>query len=134
MENLYVILVSVLAGCATYTISMLMGKGAVFGSAVVTLASGIIFPYFFPTLGPKLAIMATCSSYGGMVAVKNVPRLWEMAAVGFIAGILFIVTDGAYVGVGGKLGTIAAISCFSWIGCKKLFGIKETPKEPLESQ
>lgn len=128
MDNIYIIVVAVLAGMATYTISVYMNKGAVFGSAVITLIAGIFFPYFIPTIGSKLAVVATCSSYAGMVAVKNVPKLWEMSIVGLIAGFLFIATSNAYVGVGGKLGTIAAISCFTWIGCKKIYAMLKVSK------
>ncbi len=125
MENIIILFVAVLAGIASYTISITMNKGAVFGSAVVTLISGIVFPHFVPTIGAKLAVVATCASYAGMVAVKNVPKLWEMAIVSFIAGGLFILSATTYVGVGGKLGTIAAIACFTWIGCKKVYEVSK---------
>lgn len=128
MENIIILAVAVMAGVAAYSISIFLGKGAVFGSAVVTLISGILFPHFVPTLGVKLAIVATCASYAGMVAVKNVPKLWEMAIVGLITGSMFILTSSAYVGVGGKLGTIAAISCFSWVGLKKVLATVTNPK------
>ncbi|SCY49887.1 hypothetical protein [Alkaliphilus peptidifermentans] len=132
MENFYVIAVAVLAGMSAYAISIYLNKGAVFGSAVVTLVSGLIFPYFVPSIGAKLAIVATCASYAGMVAVKNVPKLWEMAIVSFIAGVLFVLSSAAYVGVGGKLGVIGAISCFSWIGFKKVMvAVKASKKSDV---
>lgn len=134
MESLYIIVVSILAAIATYGISVYMKKGAVFGSAVVTLVSGIVFPYFFPALGTKMAIMAACSSYGGMVAVKYVPRLGEMAAVGFIMGIIYIITENAYVGIGGRLGTIAAIACFTWFGIKRVYAMLGSSESQEQAQ
>ncbi|WP_192929583.1 hypothetical protein [Alkaliphilus serpentinus] len=132
MENFMIIAVAVMAGVTAYSISILLNKGAVFGSALVTLISGIVFPHFFPEIGVKLAVVATCASYAGMVAVKNVPKIWEMAIVGLITGSLFILTSEAYVGVGGKLGTIAAISCFAWVGLKKVVGtVTNLKKEEL---
>lgn len=126
MESLWIVLTAILAGAATYYIAVFLNKGAVLGSAVVTLISGVFLPYFVPELGTTLAVVATCASYAGMVAVKNVPSLIEMGAVGFIVGILFLLTAPAYVGIGGKLGTIAAIGCFVWIGIKKAYrAIKE---------
>ncbi|AOY74853.1 hypothetical protein [Clostridium formicaceticum] len=123
MDKLAIILVSIGAALATYYISIHMNKGAVFGSAIVTLVSGFIFPHFFPEQGATLAVMATCASYAGMVAVTKFPKISEMVAVGFIAGIVFIATTTAYAGVGGKLGTIAAISCLTWLGIKKLYAM-----------
>lgn len=123
MENLAIIITSILAGVATYYISIKMGKGAVFGSAVVVLVSGVMLPHFIPDIGGKLAVVATTASYAGMVSVKNVPKLWEMAVVGLIAAVLFIFSAPAYIGVGGKLGTIAAIACLSWVGLKKCYEI-----------
>ena len=123
MEYLFIVLVSVLAGMATYYVSVKLNKGAVFGSAVVTLISGILFPHFIPTIGSRLAIVATCASYAGMVGIKNAPRISEMAVIGLINGIIFIATLSAYPGVGGRLGTIAAISCFVWIGLKKGYSL-----------
>jgi len=119
MEISLIIGVSVLSGILTYLLSNKLKKGPVFGSATVTLVSGIIFPYFFPEFGTTLMVVAACSSYAGMVAVKNIPSLWEMIIVSVITSLLFIVTSSSYVGVGGKLGTIAALSCFTWIGFKK---------------
>jgi len=126
MESLWIVLTAILAGVATYYIVVFLNKGVVFGSAVVTLTSGVFLPHFIPELGSTLAVVATCASYAGMVAVKNVPNLIEMGIVGFIVGILFLLTFPAYVGIGGKLGTIAAIGCFVWIGIKKAYrDIKE---------
>lgn len=120
MDNLAIIITAILAGVATYAISVKLEKGAVFGSAIVVLVSGLFLPHFFE-MGTTLAVVATTSSYAGMVAAKNVPNLKEMAVVGFIAGVLFILVQVPYAGVGGKLGTIAAIACLSWIGLKKVY-------------
>lgn len=121
MENLMIIIVAILSGMATYTISNYFKKGTVLASASVTLVSGLIFPYFFPDLGPTLMVVAACCSYAGMVSTKNVTNIGEMAIVSLITGVLFIVFKSAYPGIGGRLGTIAAISCITWIGIKKVF-------------
>lgn len=118
MDNLAIIITAILAGVAAYGISVKLEKGAVFGSAIVVLLSGLFLPHFFE-MGDTLAVVATTSSYAGMVAAKNVPNLKEMAAVGFIVGVLFILAQPVYLGVGGKLGVIAAIACLAWIGLKK---------------
>lgn len=120
MSDITIIIVSIIAALVTYYISIPLGKGAVFASALVTLVSGIVFPHFVPEGGSTLAIMATTASYAAMVAPVKFPKMWEMAFVGLIAALLFIATSSAYVGVGGKLGTIAAISCLTWLGIKKV--------------
>ena len=119
MENILILIVSIIAGISTYAISNILKKGTVFASAIVTLISGIVFPYFFPEIGGKLMLVAACASYAGMVSVKHVPKLWEMSIISIMTGCLFIITILAYEGVGGRLGTIAAISCITWIGFKK---------------
>ena len=128
MQNIIIIVVAIIAGIVTYAIANILNKGAVFASAVVTLISGIIFPYFFPIMGNTLMVVAACASYAGMVAVKNVPKLWEMIMVSTIAGTLFIITSTTYAGVGGRLGTIAALSCLAWIGFKRVFSTDKLPK------
>ncbi|HLR20979.1 MAG TPA: hypothetical protein VK087_03140 [Tissierellaceae bacterium] len=121
MDEIIILIISVIAGVVTYIIANVLKRGAVFGSAIVTLASGIILPYFFPELGSTLATAAACASYAGMISVENAPNIKEMAIISLIAGILFVAASSAYVGIGGKLGTMAAISCFAWLGFKKVF-------------
>jgi len=121
MNNLLIILVSTVAGILTYAISIILNKGTVFASAIVTLISGIIFPYFYPEKGAILMAVAACASYAGMVSIKNIPKITEMAILSSIVGILFIVTINGYLGVGGRLGTIASLSYFTWLGIKKAY-------------
>ncbi|MDW7671728.1 MAG: hypothetical protein SCK57_08865 [Bacillota bacterium] len=125
MDAIIILIVSALAGMAAFYISIVMGKGGVFGSAVVTLTAGVLFRYLemegLITI-TGLAVVATTASYAGMVAQKNVENLKEMAVVGLISGALYIAGGNVFVGVGGRLGTIAAIACFAWIGFKKITG------------
>lgn len=118
--NILILLVAVLAGTATYAISYILNKGTVFASATVTLISGIFLPYIFPEIGSTLMTVAACTSYAGMVSIKNVPNIKEMIIVSLITGTLFMVFSSAYIGIGGRLGSIAAISCISWVGFKKI--------------
>lgn len=121
MEDIIILAIMIVAGIATYTVSIVLKKGAVIASAVVTLASGMLIPYFFPTMGPLLTTAAACASYAGMISVENALNLFEMAIISLMTGILFIAANSAYPGIGGRLGTIAAISCFAWLGFKKVF-------------
>lgn len=121
MEEIIILIISVIAGMATYIASNILKRGAVIASAIITLISGIILPYFSPVIGSAAVTAAACSSYAGMISVENALNLREMAVISLMTGILFIAANSAYVGIGGRLGTIAAISCFAWLGFKKVF-------------
>lgn len=121
MEEIIILTISIIAGMATYIVSHILKRGAVIASAIITLVSGLIFPYFFPLTGSMLATAAACSSYAGMISLENALNLFEMAIISLMTGILFIAARSAYIGIGGRLGTIAAISCFAWLGFKKVF-------------
>lgn len=121
MEEMIILITSIVAGMATYVISHILKRGAVIASAIITLVSGLMLPYFFPSIGSVLATAAACSSYAGMISLENALNLLEMALISLMTGILFIAASSAYPGIGGRLGTIAAISCFAWLGFKKVF-------------
>lgn len=126
MEEIIILVISIVAGIATYIVSNILKRGAVIASAIVTLVSGLMLPCFFPSTGNLLATAAACSSYAGMISVENALNPLEMAVISLMTGILFIAASNAYMGIGGRLGTIAAISCFAWLGFKKVFvGIDE---------
>lgn len=122
------IITSVLSTSITYFININLKKGPVLASALVTLFAGVFFPYFF-SQGGTLAAMATSASYAAMVSQKKFPKISDMIFVGIICGLIFSTVQDAYVGVGGKLGTIAAISGFTWLGIKKVGRIVNKPIE-----
>lgn len=118
--SLITVIVSVLATYTTYYINFNLKRGPVFASAIVTLTSGILLPYFLPEVGKSLAIMATCGSYAAMVSVEKFPKIKDMFFVGIICGVVFILASDVLLGVGGRLGAIAAISGFTWLGIKNI--------------
>ena len=115
-----IIIVSVLASCITYYININLKKGIVMASAIVTLCSAIMLPYILPNIGPTLATVATTSSYAAMVSKNRFPKITDMIFIGIIVSIIFILFENSYQGVGGRLGTMAAISGFTWIGIKNI--------------
>ena len=130
MEEVIILIISIAAGMATYIVSNILKRGAVIASAIITLVSGLMLPYFFPLMGGVLATAAACSSYAGMISLENALNLLEMAVISLMTGILFIAAKSAYIGIGGRLGTIAAISCFAWLGFKKVFvGLDEKSED-----
>ena len=126
MEEIIILIISIAAGMATYLVNNILKRGPVIASAIITLVSGIMLPHFFPNIGATLVTAAACSSYAGMITVENALNIREMAIISLMTGILYIAANSAYIGIGGRLGTIAAISCFAWLGFKKAFiGIEE---------
>lgn len=121
MQEVIILIISIAAGMATYIVANFLKRGAVIASAIITLVSGLMFPYFFPSMGGVLATAAACASYAGMISLENALNLLEMAVISLMTGILFIAASSAYPGIGGRLGTIAAIACFAWLGFKKVF-------------
>ena len=121
MDEMIILIISIVAGMATYIVSNILKRGPVIASAIITLVSGLMLPYFFPIKGEMLMVAAACSSYAGMISVENALNVLEMAVISLMTGILFIAATNAYPGIGGRLGTIAAISCFAWLGFKKIF-------------
>ena len=90
MEEVTILIISIVAGMATYIVSHILNRGAVIASAIITLVSGLMLPYFFPTIGNVLATAAACSSYAGMISLENALNLLEMAIISLMTGILFI--------------------------------------------
>ena len=121
MEQMIILLISLVAGVTTYVVSHILNRGPVIASAIITLISGLMLPHFFPIIGHVLATAAACSSYAGMISLENALNLFEMAIISLFTGILFILVSNSYPGIGGRLGTISAISCFAWLGFKKVF-------------
>lgn len=130
MEEITILIICILAGMATYIVSNILMRGAVIASAMITLVSGLLIPYFFPTTGATLASAAACASYAGMISIENALNVFEMGVISLMTGILYIAASNAYPGIGGRLGTIAAISCFAWLGIRKVFiGLPEQRHE-----
>jgi hypothetical protein len=127
MNTIIIILVAIIGGIVAYYISHDLGKGPVVGSTIVTLGSGLIFTgleYLGVPGTVELAIVATTAGYAGMVSKKYVNNMTQMVVVSIISGVLYILSTNLFVGIGGRLGTIAAVSCFAFIGLKRLICYK----------
>ena len=70
MEEAIILATTVVAGMTSYLVSNILKRGSVIGSAIVTLVSGLMLPYFFPNMGGLLATAAACASYAGMISVE----------------------------------------------------------------
>lgn len=131
MAKLIIITIAIVSGILTYIITNKLNKSGTFASSIVSLTFGIILPLLFEDNGTTYALVAACSSYAGMVSAKLVTHTWAMGFVSLLTGILFIIFSSAYEGVGGRLGTIAAIACMTYIGIRNFgsLNIQEKNKE-----
>jgi hypothetical protein len=123
LEEVIIIITAILAGMFAYYVNIVLGSGGVLGSAIVVLTGGLLFEPLFGQLGSTMALVAATASYAGMISKGNAKTIGEMALIGLITGLLFIAATPAYIGVGGRLGTIAAISCLSYCGYKRLVAL-----------
>ncbi len=118
----YIILVGgvTVGGLLSYWVSHHRKRGAVFGSAIVTLSAGILLSilsanFEFP-LAPELSFAMTIGGYAGMVSNKIVKNLREMTIYSLLTGMVYISAPGVLPGVGGRLGSIAALGCLVFLG------------------
>ncbi|ESS04298.1 MAG: hypothetical protein A07HR67_01288, partial [uncultured archaeon A07HR67] len=102
--------VAAVAAVATFLVSVRLGHGPVVGSAVVGLVAGVVAPPVVPA-GDAVAAVAFCASFAGMATPERIPGLGAMLLAGATAGAIFVGAAAAFVGVGGKLGTIAFVAC-----------------------
>ncbi len=99
--------VAVVAGVATYWLSVDLEHGAVMGSSVVGLLGGLFLPALVPESGALLAVVAICASFTGMSSPARIPdHLW-MTVAGVFTGLVFVYSMPCLGGAGGKLGTLA---------------------------
>ena len=55
----------------------------------------------------QIPVSIYCGAFVGMSSVDTSPSILFVFAAGCVAGLLLMVTKNLYLGVGGKLGTIA---------------------------
>ena len=121
MDFIPTLLVSLGAGLLTWLLNCRLQRGAVLSSAVVTLTAGLVLPALFPQ-GASLAPMAACASYIGMSSPSRLKSLGHVMVALVLAAALFTASAGAFSGVGGKGGTIAAICVMAtWAGHRGRF-------------
>lgn len=114
---------------ATVVLSVRLGWGAVVGSGVVGVVAGIAFPLAFPELGSTLAAVAFCASFVGMSSVDRLADEWQVAVAGGLSGLVFLAVTPVFEGAGGKLGTIAFVSCIAVLGALE---VREAAAEYLQ--
>lgn len=117
---LLVIPVAVGGAVVTVLVSGRGGLGTVLGSALVGLVAGLSLPVLLPSVGGLLATVAFCSSFVGMSTTERLGSDLRVGLAGALCGLVFVAVAPVFVGAGGKLGTIAFVSCVALFGAGEL--------------
>lgn len=109
----------ILGSVCTFYLSIKCKKGAVFGSAVPSLLVGLV--YFFlqdslPQSWSSIPAVFMGSTFVGMASPKVLESPLWVGLSGGLFGLIFISVTNAFVGYGGKLGTIADIAVVTMFG------------------
>jgi hypothetical protein len=114
-----VVPVAAAGAVATVVASLRLGWGPVVGSAAVGLAAGVALPLLAPA-GETLAAVAFCASFVGMSSADRLRSEAHVALAGAVCGLVFVAVSSAFVGAGGKLGTVAFVACLAVAGAERL--------------
>lgn len=107
---------SVVASVVTFSLHQRSPLDPVSASAIVGIVSGITLPLMYPEVGGMLAAAVYAASFAGMSGSNRIPNERWMAFAGLVVGLLMVYTAPYVAGSGGKLGTIAFISCLTVYG------------------
>lgn len=103
------------AGLAGFAGRQYLRLSSVQASAAVALLAGLILPWLHGE-GAYLAAVCACASYAAMSSEKVIAGPLQMAAVASLCGLLMYVGQGCLTGVGGRLGTFAALAVLTFTG------------------
>lgn len=115
-----VVPVAAVGAVAAAVLNLRLELGAVAGSALVGLGAGLGFPPLLAGVGETLAAAAFCASFVGMSSTERLADEWRVALAGVVSGLVFVAVAAALSGAGGKLGTVAFVSCVTVSGAERL--------------
>lgn len=82
-------------------------------SAWLTLGAGLILPRLFND-GWLFALICTAISYAVMSSADRISNYWEILIISGLCTLVVFLGQNVLVGVGGRLGTFAALSVLSF--------------------
>ncbi|NMB00598.1 MAG: hypothetical protein GX971_03620 [Firmicutes bacterium] len=116
------IIFALLCGTAGFWLRQNTKLSVVEVSALLALVAGLVLPRLF-TEGALFALVCTAVSYATMCNSKRVCNYLEMLIVSGICALVVFFGQNVLVGVGGRLGTSAAISVLIFVLAKSLFSL-----------
>lgn len=111
-----VVVYSVVAAVATFALHYRWSLDPVSASSVVGVVGGLALPWLYPAIGDLLAATIYAASFAGMSDQSRIPDERWMALAGICVGLVVVYTAPYLGGAGGKLGTIAFVSCLAVYG------------------
>jgi hypothetical protein len=103
LVNLEIIIGAFLAAALTWYINHNLGIGPIIANGIIGVVVALVFP-------SKLAGAYYVASFVGMSAQSIMPSMIFAGVGGVLAGIIIVLSEEAYNGIGGKGGTTAAFS------------------------
>ena len=102
-KKMLVTLCSIIGAALTWYLNHQLGAGAIVSNGLVGLIAALILP-------APLAGIAYTASFVGMSSTSVIPSVYWALAGGLVVSIVVLSTTEVYAGIGGKGGTIAALS------------------------
>ncbi|MDI9414174.1 MAG: hypothetical protein QM401_11495 [Bacillota bacterium] len=94
-------IISLVGAMLTFVLSTQLNLGAVIASAIVGLVGARVFK-------DNDQVVMYLGAFVGMSSALRFPTLLPLIVAGLLGGLFFELLDDSWVGVGGRLGTLAA--------------------------
>lgn len=124
------IIIALLWGAAGFWLRQNTKLSVVEVSALLALTAGLVLPPLFSE-GTLLALTCTAVSYAAMCSSDRCCSYRDMLFISFLCSLVIYFGQGVLVGIGGRLGTSAAVSVLLCLVIKNLLhldGSKEVVK------
>lgn len=108
------IVIALVCGAAGFWLRQHTKLSVVEVSALLALVAGLILPRIF-TAGGLFALICTAVSYAAMCSNKRIKSYLDMLTVSFVCALIIYFGQNVLVGVGGRLGTSAALSVLIFV-------------------
>ena len=112
------IVIALICGAAGFWLRQQTKLTVVEVSALLALVAGLILPRLF-TDGGLFALICTTVSYATMCSGKRIANYMDMLVTSLICALIVYFGQSVLVGVGGRLGTSAAISVLLFVLIKE---------------
>jgi hypothetical protein len=116
VEQIVIILISIIAAIITFTLNNRLKQGAVLASALVGFMMAGIFRVTNLDLNITYGIVAIGATFVGMANQARLKDERYVALAGLLFGLIFIYSAPYFGGAGGKLGTTAFLSVLCVMG------------------
>jgi hypothetical protein len=116
---------AVMAGAIiAFALKVNLGLGPVVGAGLTALIASLVVP--------SLGVPIYCGAFVGMTSARLFIEYTDLCLAAAIAGAIYLLTQRSYLGLGGKLGTVAFTGTFvTGFGLKREFLLTPFPQVEL---